>query len=245
MKRPSKKKSSKRIIDHSGIRREILLEQLSNSEIARQYGVSRPLISRMRTKMKRDNALTSHAPVNQTVTKVRERVKDLLNRDVAGVESAQEVLEVTQNVTHHHTPVRRMPNPPLSQEEIESGAERIVQVVRDHRRDIQRGQELVRSLFKELTGNTLYNDCLLDIIKEVTLNNKDPRRRIMLEKAVSLSSRAATAKTLIQALKALIELERQAFGVDKFADDLTAKKRRITVVVNTGNMPEIKDDDAT
>lgn len=239
-KTPAKKGAKKkRVVDHAGIRREILLGQLSNSEIARQFGLSRPRIIQIRaeiTKAQKDNL---SAPVNCTESSVRTRVGELINQEVSEAEVVAEAAKLTPQLTPPHARAKELLTP-LEPDEIESAAERVVKVVRDHRKDITSLRGLAQIMTGELVSNTYNNDLLQEIIEDVTKNDQDPRRRQALQRAVSLGERAGTLRSLAAVSKILIELERQAFSVDKYASDLGSRQRRITVVIQA-ELPEVPE----
>lgn len=230
MRTQSKKTAIKRVINHAGIRREILLGQLSNSEISRQFGLSRTRIIQIRAEITRAQAGELSAPVNRTVSIVRNRVVELINQEVGEAEVVDEASKLTPKLTPLHARGKELLTP-LKPDEIESAAERVVRVVREHRRDISEGRDLVQELVAELRCENHHPFLLEEIINEVTSKDQDPRRRNALQQAVSLPSRAATARQLTGALKHLIDMERQAFSVDKYASDLGSRQRRITIVV--------------
>lgn len=113
-------------------------------------------------------------------------------------------------------------------ETIKLAAERGVQVVRDHRKDIGSNRAVVTRLIEELADTIEHLDEIEEDIEEETTppDGASPpqkaslaKRRARMLAAVSLSSRASTASTLATALKTLIPLERQAFNLDEKGDD--------------------------
>ena len=90
-----------------------------------------------------------------------------------------------------------------ARETVELAAERGVQIVREHRVSIGRGQKLVNALFGELEK----------AIQLETVDDKDCMRGAMMLRAVALPSRSAVIVNLSNALRTLVGLERQAFNL--------------------------------
>lgn len=83
-------------------------------------------------------------------------------------------------------------------ETITECAERVVQIVREHRNDIKDGREILVELYAELKEVTASRDEIEETIKA---EEKDAKRRAAMLRAVSLPSRAGTALSLSTALK--------------------------------------------
>lgn len=98
-----------------------------------------------------------------------------------------------------------------ARETIERAAERDIQLIRDHRKDISSGRLVVRSLWEELQEASDHRVAIEQAI--VAETNEDGKRRAIMLRAVSLSSRSSTAANLAVALKNLVGIERQAFGL--------------------------------
>lgn len=99
---------------------------------------------------------------------------------------------------------------------IEVEAEVQARVRLAHRTDIGRGRTLVMSLLGELeaqTGSLELMHKLGELLANPDENGVD-RMRDLYQKAISLGGRVATMKSLAEAMKNLIALERQAFGLE-------------------------------
>ena len=103
-------------------------------------------------------------------------------------------------------------------ETIEAAAARVVQIVREHRKDIGSGRSIVRNLFAELAEASERHDELEDDIVAETADEARAGRRTAMLRAVSLSTRAGVAFTLSSAMKNLVVLERAAFGLEGVGD---------------------------
>lgn len=99
-------------------------------------------------------------------------------------------------------------------ETVERAAERDIQLIREHRRDIGDGRQAVRELFTELRGTTKDRDEIERAIETETQDDANGKRRTTMLKAVSLPVRAAIAANLAIALKNLVGIERTAFGME-------------------------------
>lgn len=115
------------------------------------------------------------------------------------------------------------------------------------RRDIGRGRSVVTALLSELEDVTIGQDRLETIFE--LLNDpegededgssaaKDRVRKLReaFERAMSLTNRSGTAKSLAESLKVLIGLERQAYKMD--ADDIPEGGVIKGAVIYRANMP--------
>lgn len=98
-------------------------------------------------------------------------------------------------------------------ETIELAAERDIKLIREHRADIGQGRAAVKALFAELNDATSgVADIKEEIISE-TASDKNAKRRASMLAAVSLAGRAGVAASLSTAMRNLVGLERQAFGL--------------------------------
>ena len=103
---------------------------------------------------------------------------------------------------------------------IETAAARGVEVVRQHRADISQARETFRDLLAELREACQRRDEIEDEVATETASERNPQRRAMMLRAVSLPSRTGVLKDLSIAGRTLIELERQAFSLDE-PDDVS------------------------
>lgn len=97
---------------------------------------------------------------------------------------------------------------------VDDAATRAVTLVRQHRGSLGRAHLIAEKLLAELDYGTDNAEAIEDAIEAETKNDKDPKRRAAMLKAVALPSRAATLRELSQVFKNLIPLERQAFNLD-------------------------------
>jgi hypothetical protein len=106
-----------------------------------------------------------------------------------------------------------------TRETIEAAAERVVQLVREHRRDIREGRDAVNALVTELRETTRGRNDIEEAIHEETAGDPNTKRRGTMLRAVSLSARSGVAASLAIALKNLIYCERNAFGLSTREQD--------------------------
>jgi|SRR4051812_12958971 len=109
-------------------------------------------------------------------------------------------------------------------EVVDVAARAIVQVVREHRGAIQAGQQMVGMLLGQLQEAAASRDELEETIEADTMGTGDDgkpdyRRRAAMLKAVSLPAHAGVIKDLATAMKHLVGLERQAFGLTDEKDE--------------------------
>jgi hypothetical protein len=104
-----------------------------------------------------------------------------------------------------------------SHETVKAAAERVVQLVREHRRDIREGREAVSALVTELREATRGRNDIEEMISE----EPDIKRRQAMQRATSLSARSGIAASLSIALKNLIYCERNAFGLETRSSEAT------------------------
>jgi hypothetical protein len=83
-----------------------------------------------------------------------------------------------------------------------------------HRTSIGRAQRLVKALFGELEEATENRDEIDEAIEAERRDEDKGKRRAMMLRAVALPSRSGVIVNLSGALKTLVALERQAFGLD-------------------------------
>ena len=101
-------------------------------------------------------------------------------------------------------------------EVVEAGAAQIAEVRLNHRKDIRRGRELVITLLGELEGQTSHQDMLLELGELMRRENDNGVDRLndTYHKIIGSAGRIDGIKKLSDALKNLIGLEREAYGLD-------------------------------
>lgn len=102
---------------------------------------------------------------------------------------------------------------------IENESDRVVEVVKLHRKDIGSGREAVNVLLGQLTEAAANRDDIKEDIERETAEDQTIHRKNQMLKAVSLQTHSSVAVNLSNALKNLIGLERQAFSLDDGAAD--------------------------
>lgn len=101
---------------------------------------------------------------------------------------------------------------------VEQQSDALVQIVQTQRGDIKAANNIVRVLASQLQeANAKVGEIEEDIHRE-TKDDASTKRRSNMLSAVSLPSRSMTAKNLSIAMRNLITLERQAYGLND-ADD--------------------------
>jgi hypothetical protein len=145
------------------------------------------------------------------VAKIKMAAQAKLNRDLANskVNSEKQVSEKTL---------------------VEVAAETQKNIILEHRRVIGRTRVVFISLLAELEDLT-YHKQLFEELGEV-MNNGDldqARRHELYNAVIDLPTRVASAKKLVEILKTLVGLEREAFGIDGKTEVDEPAKSSITV----------------
>lgn len=102
---------------------------------------------------------------------------------------------------------------------VEANASKIADVQLAHRKDIQRKRSIVARLMDELEAQVGPENAALladlgDMLRNPDENGQD-KLNDLYRKVISLPERARTAKTLAETLRIAVDMERQAFGMDK------------------------------
>lgn len=194
--------STKTKTDWEAIERSYRAGVLSIREIAKQSGVTDGAI---RKKAKGDIAKGVAAWERDLTDKVAAKVRNDLVRTQVRTLHAQDAVRTEREI-------------------VESAAATVVQVVREHRRDISNGRSIVSMLLGQLTGVAATRDELEGIIDEETAADVNLVRRNQLKRAVSLPAHAGVLRDLSAAMKNLIPLERQAFNISDGADEPPAEE---------------------
>lgn len=101
-------------------------------------------------------------------------------------------------------------------------------IVLKHRQDIPAARSLVSKLFAELELQTDSLELLQElgeIMRSENENGQD-KRNDLYNKVLSLSGRSATLKSLVDSLKVMIALEREAFGLNEGQEEDAGKAAR-------------------
>ena len=132
---------------------------------------------------------------------------------------------------------------------VEVNAEAIATIKLAHRKDIHRKRAIVTRLMDELEAQVGPENAALladlgEIMREPDESGQD-KRNDLYRKIVSLPERAKTAKTLAETLRITVDMERQAFGMDKdqgpAADPLTSLLKTITGGTDSAFKPVAQD----
>jgi uncharacterized protein YoxC len=98
---------------------------------------------------------------------------------------------------------------------VQANAQAIVDIKLSHRTDIARGRKLVAALFDELEETTT-NKELFEQLGEIMRRENDhgqDKLNDIYQKVISMPQRIDGVKKLSEALRVLIDKERQAFGI--------------------------------
>lgn len=102
-------------------------------------------------------------------------------------------------------------------EVIDANAQQIARVRGEHRSDIRRGRALVLELLGELEGQTLHREVLEELGELMRRENESGIDRLndTYHKIIGSAGRIDSVKKVSEALKNLIGLEREAYGLNE------------------------------
>lgn len=98
---------------------------------------------------------------------------------------------------------------------IEASAQVIADVRMSHRGDIRRARSLTMTLLSELEATTIDHELfaqLGELLRDEDERGQD-KRNDLYQKVIGMSSRVSSMKSLAEALKTLVGLEREAYGM--------------------------------
>ncbi|HHO0365337.1 TPA: hypothetical protein ACRR7A_004353 [Klebsiella quasipneumoniae] len=171
---------------------------MSLREIAAQHGISEGAI---RKRAKRDDWS------RDLNAKVKERADDLVRK-----------AEVRKQVRTETALSERVL--------IEATAEVVAAVRMEHRGDIRRAREITNALFDELGAECADVDSLRKLGELMLSPDENGRDKLneIYHSIISMPGRVKAVKALSEALKNLIGLERQAYGIDGPEGDNSVKQ---------------------
>ncbi|HHS9942693.1 TPA: hypothetical protein ACTW7I_004087 [Klebsiella pneumoniae] len=171
---------------------------MSLREIASQHGISEGAI---RKRAKRDDWS------RDLNAKVKERADDLVRK-----------AEVRKQVRTETALSERVL--------IEATAEVVAAVRMEHRGDIRRAREITNALFYELGAECADVDSLRKLGELMLSPDENGRDKLneIYHSIISMPERVKAVKALSEALKNLIGLERQAYGIDGPEGDNSVKQ---------------------
>jgi len=103
----------------------------------------------------------------------------------------------------------------VTREDVNIAVQTNIEVITGHRQSVKDGKTIVDLLQSQLQEAVVNRDKIEDAIHEETKEDATTQRRNSMLKAVSIPAHAGTMRDLSMALKYLIPLERQAFGIDE------------------------------
>jgi len=185
--------TEKKVVDWERIELEYRAGVLSVREIASANGISH-------------TAIQKRAKAQSWARDLSDKIKTKANSLVAKAAVAREVSTETAAT---------------EREVVEVNAQMRADIILSHRKDIPRYRNLVNSMLSELeieTENTELFSQLGELMASPDDKGYDKLSEIY-RKVMALPSRADSLKKLIDTLKTLIALEREAFGIDAGVKD--------------------------
>lgn len=105
---------------------------------------------------------------------------------------------------------------------VQAAAEKAARVIQDHRDLAHKLRGAVETLVEQLIDHSTRRAEIEAAIEEETRDDSSGQRRAAMLKAVSLNTHSSIAGNLTLALKNLVFVERQAYGVDEDIKDQTS-----------------------
>lgn len=115
---------------------------------------------------------------------------------------------------------------------IEANAQVIADVRMSHRGDIRRARSLTMTLLLELEATTIDHELfaqLGELLRDEDERGQD-KRNDLYQKVIGMSSRVSSMKSLAEALKTLVGLEREAYGMN--TDHGTGEVKRLSDLID-------------
>lgn len=190
MAMPSKK------IDWTAIELEFCTGTKSVRDIANEFSVSESGINK---KARRE------CWQRDTATRTRAKTLAKLNATVLSLVPSKPMTQATEGIS-----VRLEKGAAGAGEEVQSD------IVFAQRRDIRRSRALVMALLQELEQQTGSMDVLNELteLAAATDDKAREKRNELFQKVISHANRTSTLKSLVDSLRLLVALEREAFGID-------------------------------
>ena len=173
-------------VDWESVERDYSAGLLSLREIAAKYGVSHQAIAKRASKGEWPKDLSA---------KINAKADELVDRSV--VDSVVDSKKASEK------------------EIINANAQAIVNIKLAHRGDIRKSKRIVNSLFDELeitTDNRELFEQLGELLRQESESGQDKLNDIY-KKVISMPQRIDGVKKLTDALKTMIGLEREAYGI--------------------------------
>ena len=163
--------------------------------------------------------------------KQQDWVRDLSAKINAKADAIVSKASVSSGVT--------METPVAERQIVEANAQAVADVRLAHRDDIRRKRAIVARLMDELEAQVgPENAALLDELGELMRSPDDAgqdKLNDLYRKIISLPERAKTAKTLAETLRITVDMERQAFGMDKEAEKKSDALESLLGRIASGN----------
>ena len=199
-------------IDWSSIELDVRLGQLSIRQIALKHRIAD---SNLRARIKREGWTPDCATTIRQATE-RAVADSVLTRAEEigaeiGAQKAQQFRDCVQEAVIDST-----------------------EAVQHHRRDTRRALAIAKRLLSELEGVEFSMPALVELAE--TLSATKGARAALLERAISLKSRAEALDRVAAAMSKLTAMERQAHGLDKVANEKGADIDELLLRVHMSRM---------
>jgi len=196
----------------------------------REYAEKQYRLGQKSVRMIAEEIGVSHTTINKWVAKfgwVQDKSREVLEKTRAAL-----VTDPEPKVSNKVSTDEKVSEEPHEVEtsDVEIAVQTNVKIIRGHRKQVREGLLTVAVLREQLHDVTQCRDRIID---QIMLEDVNHQRRAAMLKAVSLTANAGVMRDLATALKHLIPIERQAFGLDEkagppplpLADKLTDEQR--------------------
>jgi transposase len=225
------------VVDLAAIEADYRAGVMSLRTIAAKHGVSEAVVRKWARKAV-DGEGTSAPWTRDLKPAVKARVAEILAQDRR--KSAAHVRAAVRTPHARTEIVRRERTQTEEAEIVEVASRAVVQVVRDHRQSILAGQRTVSMLLRQLDDAAAHRIDFEEEIENETFGDRGGARRASMLRAVSLPAHAGVIRDLAVAMKYLVGLERQAFGLGVAEDPTPPSAPRALPTADAGVFDQIR-----
>lgn len=217
-------KEGRKPVDWAAVERDYRTGSLTDRELGRLYGCSHTAVQKHAKAggWQRDLSAAVRSAARAKLQASPESALDVAKKVVAeGVASQTRQIPGLGNLaTGNRAAAPKEPGTGLTSAEqttVEIAALRQVEIIRSHRASLLMQRRLLTNLMEQLEFCADNREAIEDVILDDTADATGAaaaRRRAML-KAVSLGGHVGALKDLSVTLRNVVEMERQAFGIDE------------------------------
>lgn len=187
---------TRRVIDWEAIEKDWRAGIKSKKQISTEFGVSRAAM---------DKHFAKSGITRDLKAKIQAKAAALVTQAMVSSEVTPEAVATEMEI-------------------VEVNAQAIAWTQLSHRQDIKRGRGIMNKLFDELEAMCDHTEELQQLAKIIADGEQASEKQIeMFRKVIGYISRVGSVKQLVETMKNLIALEREAFGMNPDGGKNTAK----------------------